>query len=74
MTDGEGYISSNNIATPVKRGDIYLSMPCDTHEIRTDENHPLNFDFIAFDSRIEKFKNELTYIMENYYSPYNRVF
>ena len=35
VTDGEGLIYANGVATQVKKGDIFLSLPCDAHRIQT---------------------------------------
>ena len=74
VTSGGGEIITNGVPTEVKRGDIYLSMPCDAHEIRSGGEEPLKYDFFAFTCENEDLKSELEYIMENYYSPTNRVF
>ena len=74
VTSGGGEIVTNGVATTVKRGDIYLSMPCDTHEIRSGGEEALKYDFFAFTCQKEGFKQELEHIMEHYYSPVNRVF
>jgi len=74
VTDGEGDISSNGIATHVKRGDIYLSLPCDAHKIVSDNENPLKYDFFAFKVDREDIKSELERIAQDYHSPYNRIF
>ena len=74
VTNGEGQIITNGVSTLVKRGDIYLSLPCDTHEIRSGGEEALKFDFFAFTCEKEAFKQELEHITEHYYSPANRVF
>ena len=74
VTEGEGLIYSNKIPTKVERGDIYLSLPCDAHEIVSSDEKPLKYDFIAFLPIEETIKNELAKIAENYHSPLTRVF
>ena len=73
VTGGEGKIFTNDIASDVKRGDIYLSMPFENHGLFSDAKNPLKFDFIAFTCDDAKFKNELERLTENYHSPYTRV-
>lgn len=73
-TDGCGTVFTNGVGTPVSRGDIYLSLPCDTHEIQVDADDPLKFDYIAVASEDPALHRELEYLTENYHSPYNRVF
>lgn len=74
VTEGEGQIFSNKVGTRVKRGDIYLSLPCDSHRIISDENKPLKYDFIAFGEVGEPFGSELKNICEQYHFPHIRVF
>ena len=51
VTDGNGVITTNNIDTKIKKGDIYLSLPFDTHKITSSINNPLQFDFLAFNTK-----------------------
>jgi mannose-6-phosphate isomerase-like protein (cupin superfamily) len=46
VTKGTGTIITNGKATQVKGGDIYLSFPCDLHEIHADCNR-LEYDFFS---------------------------
>lgn len=48
VTDGKGEVYADGAAVKVKRGDIYLSMPFETHKIVSDGAHPLKYDFFAF--------------------------
>ena len=48
ITDGEGEVITNGIPTPVRRGDIYISLPCDTHAIRSSVHAPMKYDFFSF--------------------------
>lgn len=74
VTEGEGTISANKTPTAVKRGDIYFSFPCDTHEIISNQENPLKYDFIAFAPTDEMLINEFEKIVQNYYSPHARIF
>lgn len=74
VTEGDGQIFSSRVATRVKRGDIYLSLPCDTHKIVSSHESPLKFDFIAFGEVTEPFAEELEKICEQYHFPDIRVF
>ena len=74
VTEGEGSIFANKTPTAVKRGDIYFSFPCDTHEIISSQENPLKYDFIAFAPTDETLINEFEKIVQNYYSPHSRVF
>lgn len=73
VTDGEGKIYANGTPTPVKKGDIYLSLPCDTHKIETDPEKTLKFDFFAFITEGGCFDASFEQIAENYSSPHARV-
>lgn len=74
VTDGAGTISTNGIPTRVKKGDIYLSFPCDVHKIETDPEKLLKFDFFAFRVNGGSLKDEFERIAQNYHSPNTRVF
>ena len=74
VTDGEGIIKTNGIPVKVQKGDIYLSLPHDTHEIISDRNKPLKFDFFAFNCDDAEIKADLELITENFYSSYARTF
>ena len=73
ITDGEGFVITNGIATPVKRGSIYLSLPCDMHEIRSSKEKPMKYDFFSFYSENSKYRSELERI-SNCITPEDRVF
>lgn len=73
VTDGEGKIYANGVPTEVKKGDIYLSMPCDTHKIETDPEKPLKFDFFAFTVGDGCFAEAFEEISRNCSSPDARV-
>lgn len=74
VTEGRGQIITNGVSVAVERGDIYLSMPCDSHKIVSDPEKPLKYDFFAFHSNDEAFRRELEYIAQNYYSANTRIF
>ena len=73
VTEGEGTISANGVNTDVKRGDIFLSLPCDIHRIVSSEDSPLKYDFVSFYTTNEIYKAELENI-SRYLSPEARVF
>jgi len=73
ISDGAGIITTNDISTPVQKGDIYLSYPGDFHEILSSSKNPLKYDFFAFNTKNIFHKQELKYIM-NTYTYENRVF
>lgn len=73
VTDGEGLIYSNGTPTSVKKGDIYLSLPCDAHKIETDPVKLLKFDFFAFITENGCFDEAFEMIAQNHNSPHARV-
>ena len=48
ITDGSGVVLTNDVALKVKKGDIYLSYPGDFHQILSDGENPLKYDFFSF--------------------------
>ena len=74
VTDGKGVITTNSIPVEVQKGDIYLSLPCESHEIVSDKDDPLKYDFFAFLCVQKEMLEEFQNIAENYYTPTNRVF
>ena len=73
VTEGEGEIFANGVSTSVKRGDIFLSLPCDMHRIVSSSSSPMKYDFMAFFTNNEKHRTELENI-SGYLSPQHRVF
>lgn len=73
VTEGEGEISANGVNTRVKRGDIFLSLPCDIHRIVSSANAPMKYDFVSFYTTNETYRAELENI-SRYLSPRDRVF
>ncbi len=74
VTDGEGIIYTNGTPTRVKKGDIYLSLPCDVHRIETDPEKLLKFDNVAFFIKDNPLKKDFDEIHQDFYSPKDRVF
>ncbi len=74
ITDGKGVITTNGVPVEVNKGDIYLSLPCESHEIVSDYQNPLKYDFFAFLCAEDEKREEFDRITENYYSPNSRVF
>ena len=74
VTDGMGTVTTNGVASAVKSGDVYLSMPGDIHKIESDCNRPLKYDFFAFKIKENEYKSQLYSIAENYHAPNARIF
>ncbi len=70
---GRGLILTNDVPTEVASGDIYVSFPGDVHEIISDKEEPLKFDFIAAHTTNEALRAELDSVMLDFHSPKKRV-
>ncbi len=64
VTDGEGTVTTDGVATTVRRGDIYLSYPCDAHKIESHPARPLCYDFFAFFPRDAALSAALEQVVE----------
>ena len=73
ITDGEGFVSTNGQDSPVRRGDIYISLPRDIHGIRSSVDAPMKYDFYSFYTENEEYGERLRSIAEHL-SPTDRVF
>lgn len=74
VTGGKGQIITNKTPVEVQSGDVYLSLPCDSHEITVDPDDPLRFDFIAFSIEDENFKCDFERIAAEYHEAELRIF
>ena len=45
---GAGTVMANGVGTSVYEGDIFISLPCDSHAIYSDSKNPLKYDFFSF--------------------------
>ena len=64
VTSGKGVVITNGVETQVQSGDIYLSFPCDVHEIRANEKDKLEYDFFSFSCNDRNLKISLVIIGE----------
>lgn len=48
VTGGAGTVETNGVRVPVAEGDIFISLPYDTHAIYSDAARPLKYDFFSF--------------------------
>ncbi len=51
IVSGKGTFFTNNVPTPVVKGNAYLSLPGDTHRIESSSEDPLRYCYIAFSPR-----------------------
>ena len=73
VTGGSGTVITNGERSTVRAGDIYLSFPCDIHEIRADCGVELDYDFFAFRIDGDELRGELERIMQGYRSGERRI-
>ncbi len=74
VRDGEGFISADNVDIPVSRGDIFLSFPAETHNIRTEKGKSLKYDYLSFYTVNESWNAELEQILNKFRNAHDRVF
>ena len=74
VTKGSGSIITNGEENIVKAGDIYLSFPCDIHEIRADQDVCLEYDFFSFYCLDKTLAKDLKNITRNYRGGDKRIF
>lgn len=70
---GGGTVITNGVPCRVGEGDIYLSLPCDAHEIVSDEAQPLQFDFFSFYATAAALREEEEQIVAARSSPTDRL-
>lgn len=73
-TSGSGIVYTNNQPHKISAGDIYLSFPCDIHEIRATDKEKFEYDFLSFYCKNGKWNSALEEITQNYRSPEKRTF
>ena len=74
ICDGEGFVYANQKGVAVRKGDIFLSFPCDIHRIVSSAHAPLHYDFCSFNTESEELKAELEKITTRFSSAQDRVF
>ena len=74
ISGGKGVVITNQEITRVKSGDIYLSFPCDVHEIRADEESKLEYDFLSFYCEDKTLSKELKNITQRFRGGDSRIF
>ena len=74
VTGGSGTVLTSGDPANVKAGDIYLSFPCDVHEIRADANEKLEYDFFAFSCKDQDLKKALSNLTRNNWGSQSRIF
>lgn len=66
VTEGKGTVYTDDVGIPVRRGDIYLSFPCDFHGIVSDPGDPLKYDFFAFSTDQPEWAADLEQIVQTH--------
>ena len=73
VTQGSGTVITNGKATNVTAGDIYLSFPCDLHELQSNGDR-LEYDFCAFYPVNVSLSEELSALSQSFLPESTRVF
>lgn len=73
-TAGSGEIITNDHPHTICAGEIYLSFPCDVHELRASKTEGFEYDFFSFYCEDSELQKELEKIAQNYRSPEKRTF
>ena len=74
VVSGEGEIYGGDTKVSVKKGDIFLSFPCEAHAIISSQSDPLTFDHFAFSVTDSEYKERLERLMASYVNPEKRAF
>ena len=74
ILEGKGIIYTNKQAVPVKEGDIYLSFPCDIHQLEANPEAPMKYAFLSFCLDKSAFKSDFEKIAENFHESDKRIF
>ena len=74
ITDGCGVIGTNGENVRVQCGDIHLSFPGDFHEIYTDTQAPMKYDFFSFFPEEPTLLQELETVIRYRYPADRRLF
>ena len=74
VIDGEGEIYGGDTRVNIKKGEIFLSFPCEIHKIESSIDKPLAFDHFAFYSIDEKYCEQLEILMASYADAGKRLF
>lgn len=74
VTEGEGKIAANEGEVEVKKGDIFLSFPCEAHSIVSSKESPLCFDHFAFYPCSNEYLQYLEQVMVYFAPSKKRVF
>lgn len=74
VTSGKGTAYTNDKSVEISARDIHIAYPREVHKIVTDKDEPLQFEFFAFMSDNDKYREELYRIMEDNQSAADRIF
>ena len=72
--DGKGWVYTDSVAVPIRKGDIYLSFAGDFHAIESDEEDPLKFGFITVSTSLPALSAPLEGIMAENHAANARLF
>jgi AraC-like DNA-binding protein/quercetin dioxygenase-like cupin family protein len=73
VTGGTGTVEANGVIVPVSEGDIFISLPYDTHAIYSDAAKPLKYDFFSFYPRDDEKRATLESLSAAIYPANKRI-
>jgi AraC-like DNA-binding protein len=73
VLSGKGVIWANNVAVPVKQGDIFISFPYDTHSLAADDQEEMKYSFCAFFLKDSDLIGEMEKLSLLYAKPSDRI-
>lgn len=73
VSGGGGTVITNGTRVPVRTGDIYVSFPGDEHEILSDAENPLRYDFLAVGCRESELSDALVSIVRLFHDGGARI-
>lgn len=73
VSGGGGVVITNGSSVPVRAGDIYVSFPGDHHEIVSDGEDPLRYDFLAVGCHESELEGELLQIVRLFHDGSMRI-
>lgn len=74
ISSGKGTVFTNGKKADVASGDIYLSFPCDIHEMRADKGSRLEYDFFSFYCDDKVLQKALKNIIQSSRNAESRIF
>lgn len=74
VTCGEGEIYGGGTKVGIKKGEIFLSFPCEIHRIVSSVDNPLTFEHFAFYTEDDDYNQQFEMLMASYADAKKRLF